>query len=842
MGVIARLLTAFLCFAVTVPFAGALSWAQGTQNTASQHAPPVALSTLLPSQLLLVPLFVNGRFQRELQALLPTLDKPLTFEGDAFVAVAERGLRDDLLAELRSRIDAGGFLNLTDLTAIGINARFDDSQLRLILDVPPSLLRPQLIELQRHAPLKGADPVLGPDGFSAFVNARSSLDIVHETHATGTAPGPQPLLLNFDGAFNPGPFVVEWVGSYDQGRDRPWHRGDISAVFDEPSNAWRTRLGDLSYPTTGFQSFVAAGGLTFAKNFDLQPYRVTQPTVRGSFFLVQESKVEVLVNNVVVRTFRLQPGPYDIRDFPLSSGINDAKLRITDPTGQVQVLDYPSVVDSSMLAQGEHEFSYSLGLPSTTVDGWRRYDGATAALSVFHRFGFTDQLTLGANFQGNRLQQMAGVEGVWATALGVFDMDLAWSRVDSHGNAMAARVGFRREDRTMSRDWQRVWGLSAEFKGRDFAPLGTLSPDNGTALDLSARVSQQFPYNVSVGLGTSYQIGRRGQRDADSQNVFVSKAWTTGINANLNLDRRRMTTGEVDLTMFLSLDVPLYDGGQKLTTTHDTNSRSTRAQWERRAPTAVGGVDAEVVVERDSDSREVSGELDYRGTRGRATLSHDIARPRNSGDIGIHDRRTTLRLESALVFAKGRFAVGRTVTDSFALLAPHPTLDGQTIGVNPIEDTDYLARIDALGNAVLPELGSYRVSNVTIDAPDVPQGLELGPQRMQVQPTYKSGILIEVGTGATVFVLGRIIDPDGTVVALQAAEIVSLNQKGGEPILTFTNRSGRFAAEGLRPGRYLFRPYATPDRSIVFEIPEGTVGRYDMGKLERPPAPADDAW
>lgn len=801
-----------------------------------KEVPRVGAPEAAAGRSLIVPLFINGRFQRELRALIPAAGEALRFEGQAFLAIAERGLKEALMADLAFRQDKGGYLSLDDLKALGMTAEFDVAQLRLVVEVPVDLMRPQLIELQRRTPTTTADPLRQPDAFSAYVNARGAVEYIHEIQSATTGPGSQPVLVNFDGAFNPGSFVLEWAATYDQDRDNRWQRDDVSVVFDQPENAWRTRLGDLSYPTTGFQSFVAAGGITFAKNFDLQPYRVTQPTVRGSFFLKQESKVEVLVNNVVVRTLRLQPGPYDIRDFPLQSGINDAKLRITDPTGQVQIINYPTVVDSTMLAPGEHEFSYSVGFPSATRNGFRRYDGALGALSLFHRYGVGDTLTLGANFQGNHLQQMAGVEGVWAVPLGVFDADLGFSRVDGHAEAMAARLGFRRDDHTQASGWQRVWSLSAEFRSPDFATLGTLAPDNGIAWDFTARVSQHFPGDISVGLGGTYQIGREERRDTDSQNIVVTKAWDSGVSASLHLERQRHSGGDAEGTVFVSLNIPLADNRQRLTATHDSDGRTSRLQWERNSPVAAGGVDAEVAVERAIDTYDLSGELTYTGQRGRATLTHDVTSPRTDGNGDLRDRRSSMRLETSLVYAGGRFGIGRPVSEAFALLAPHPTLQGQEIGINPMEDT-HTASIDAWGNAVWPELGAYRQAVAEIDAPEVPQGLEIGPHRYQLLPGYKSGILIEVGTGATVFVLGDVADADGSPVTLAAAEIVSRDKPQAEPILTFTNRAGRFAAEGLRPGKYLLRLYATPDRPIAFEVPEGTVGRFDMGRLTRPAAP-----
>ena len=141
---------------------------------------------------------------------------------------------------------------------------------------------------------------------------------------------------------------------------------------------------------------------------------------------------------------------------------------------------------------------------------------------------------------------MAGAEAVWAMFLGVVDVDVGWSRADGYAGAPAARLGFRREDHTRTHAWQRVWSLSMEFKGEDFAPLGTTAPANNIAWDFTARVSQQFPHGISVGIGGTYQIGRESRRNTDNQNIVISKSWDSGVTANLHLDRERKTDGDAE--------------------------------------------------------------------------------------------------------------------------------------------------------------------------------------------------------------------------------------------------------------------------------------------------------
>ncbi|MHC5731259.1 MAG: fimbria/pilus outer membrane usher protein, partial [Nostoc sp.] len=115
-----------------------------------------------------------------------------------------------------------------------------------------------------------------------------------------------------------------------------WVRNDLRLVHDAPDQALRYVIGDLSVPISGYQSSRPLLGVAVARNFSLQPYRVTRPISQFEFFLETPSKVEVFINGLPVQTLQLPGGRQDIRDLPLSGGINDVQLIITDAVGRVQ--------------------------------------------------------------------------------------------------------------------------------------------------------------------------------------------------------------------------------------------------------------------------------------------------------------------------------------------------------------------------------------------------------------------------------------------------------------------------------------------------------------------------
>src|SRR6185436_5651936 len=219
--------------------------------------------------------------------------------------------------------------------------------------------------------------------------------------------------------------------------------------------------------------------------------------------------------------------------------------------------------------------------------------------------------------------------------------------------------------------------------------------------------------------------------------------------------------------------------------------------------------------------------------RAEASLAQDITTP--SSPAEQVDSRTRFRFGTALVYADGQLALSRPVRDSFAIVAARPEIEGQKIGIDPVREV-YLAKIDRWGPAVVPDLNPYLVRKLSIDAPDLPPGYELGSGVYTVRPTYRSGTVIRVGTGATVLLGGLLETQDGAPISLQGGEIISL---GDAPKTTefFTNRRGKFNIEGLNPGAYEMRLFGEPPTSVKFEIPKGKAGFYDIGTLRLTPHP-----
>ena len=374
--------------------------------------------------------------------------------------------------------------------------------------------------------------------------------------------------------------------------------------------------------------------------------------------------------------------------------------------------------------------------------------------------------------------------------------------------------------------------VSARFDGAD--PEDDFDDDddevlNDTALDLSVNYSQSLLWSLRGSLGAAYGFGRGDE--GDRATVTTSVSGPLGRRASWLLSGRYLRDEDSDddgVNVLASVNIPLgYN--QDVSVSADSTDNEVRGTYAYRGGSRVGSYGASVGLARsDSEDLSLEASADYIGNRFRAAVDHDTRFTELDGEDRINTTR--LRAETALAFAGDKVAIGRPVTDSFAIISTHPTLEDRDVYADPSEDGD-LATSDWLGPALVPSINAYNTQRLVYDVEDLPTGYDLGAGAFTLQPTYRSGYALEVGSAATVTVMGTLEDEGGEPVSLLAGQAVNKEDEDFEPVVMFTNRVGRFAISGLKPGAYELKLNTKDEKVIEFDVPEESVGLHRIGKL-----------
>ena len=724
------------------------------------------------------------------------------------------------------------YVEPADLVPIGLDLRFDRSRLALLVGTIPGQFRPV-----RALGREGRDdalpnlPVLEPADFSAYLNINTNLDYASDTDfrdpdffLSGAARFAD-VVLEYDGAFT------------DQfGEGYRFYRRGVRGVYDDETRQRRYSAGDLRVASSPILRTTFLGGVSVEKGrriFD--PFLPVARLGGREIFLDNQSTVEVLLNGETYQTFQLDPGRYDLADLPVQLGANDIQLSIVDSAGRRQLIDYNFFFEPLDLPAGEEEYSLAVGVLARNLTFEPEYTDNFAA-TAFYRRALSDNLILGGGLQVSEDIQVAALTASIVPQIvpGAFELEAATSTGDGQ-TGVAVRANYRFRAGSSFTD-SRQFSVNVDYESAGFQTLSDIVPVQFDLLSIGANYSQSLDERTYVNAGVIYT--RFGSRQDDRTTVFAD------VIRRLN-DRVRLTGGvEYGTSPFLRDDFGVRLGisvalGRSTRANADYRSRTEtfRANLSRGVDDEVGSIGYDIGFTDTRGQTSLDASATYIGNRFDARVLAITDGP----DIGSLDRRQNVRLQlgTSLAIADGTFGIGRPIFDSFAIFRPADAIsDIDVVSGRNLSDNRYDARSGFFGGAVQNDLVSYTSQGVQYDVADTDLGIDIGDGVAQVDPPYRAGYAVTVGSAYYLSATG-FVEAGGEPVALAGGSVRALNDEAFEPLPFFTNSAGRFAIVGLAPGgRY--EVVLNDGKRFVFDVPPDTRSLIRLGTVETTEAQAEE--
>ena len=716
--------------------------------------------------------------------------------------------------EVNSRLHAltGSLVDFAALKKIGIYCHFDEVKLEITIQLEGALqakrdfrIRPEREELP---------DLLAPSPFSGYINIRAN-----QTYQYPKADARNPFNANLGYVNNFQGTVLESGATYLEKSTYAWKRDDTRITRDFESSLLRGSAGDLSLLTTSFQNARSIGGLGFSRQFSIQPYATTRSLNRTELFLQHPSTIEIYVNNSYVNRIQVPGGPIQLSDFPLFSGMNKVDLKITDTVGKVEWINLNLLYDVQLLGEGVQQFAYQSGAPSTSFRQDRRYDTNNITNSLFHRIGLTDKLTIGANFQNDNNMWLSGEEFAFLTKAGLFSGEYALSHIPGISSS-AFRANYKSLDFRYGEDRTIRGALGTEYRGRRFATLGSLNSLNEYSWKHNASLSKSLSNITNLSLGLQYESNRLGGSDNRSLRTDLSsqlfKEWRSSISYTIS------KTNHFDHQVSILLTWVEKTGRYFGNLAYDYPAKSARADITRNPESAVGDYRLSAGVQTDPGSNQGNLSLEYAGERGTIRADHSTTRINEINGYRHSVNYSGITLGSAIVFASGKFALSRPVSDSFLLLGSKKFLSNIKIPVNAVNGAAETT-VNSLGPGVIPTLTAYNETPIYLNSSELPPGVSLGKEYYRVRPTYRSGSYVEIGGEGIVMVVGQLITPEGKGLNLAVGEVNNVRTPSNK-VSFFTNQNGQFVLENMAAGEIILHLDSDIYRDEIVKISEDQIG------------------
>jgi outer membrane usher protein len=715
--------------------------------------------------------------------------------GDALVPVAalkEAGLES--IGGRRETIEGEEYVSLQSLSP-NVTFSFNERDLKLAIKVSAALLPAVIRELQSPRP---AGVVYRRDS-SIFMNYalnaadRRQYDLFTETGATLG----RTLLYNTISMTPRGPA-----------------RGLTNITIDQQSSLRRWVVGDAFVGGAPLGGDGLVGGINISKEFTVDPYFVRYPMLSMSTPVATPSTVEVRVNGRLVRQEQVQPGRLDLRNLPLTTGQNDARVIVRDAFGGTQELSTSYYLTASVLARGVHEYQYSAGMMRTAL-GFDSWAYERPALFARHRVGVTDTVTLGGRLEAGRDLVSGGP---------TFNIRLPFGEVET--TAALSQNANRRGTAAL---------VSYMYAGRRMSGGGSIRMMTPTYTTLSLLPGAQRPISeasifAAVPVARRISVTMQHTRSAMSDSPLRLR---TALQATAQLFRRAdLVVSAAQLRdergpgTEVLVGMTVRVGGRTTSTisaTHDHDRLRTAIDLQQSLPASTGfgyqlRSESESGGSNLSGPANLSGVVQYQGRYGRYEMRREM--------VGA-TQRSNVSIAGALVAIGGGVYATRPVRGSYALVRVPGVKD-----VRGYASNQEVGRTDRGGNLFVPDLLPYYANHLTIADSDVPLDYEISKVDLTLAPPYRGGALALFPVQQVSRISGtiRIIDGGEQRPATYGEITVKTD---GEDAVSPIGSDGRFYFENLGTGRHAATvKYSGGSCPFTLVIPKSDDQVIELGTVE----------
>jgi outer membrane usher protein FimD/PapC len=726
----------------------------------------------------------------------------MTDDGDFLVRIED--LKKMGFSEVRGKIsvlEGEEFVSLGSME--GLKTVFEEKKLALELTADPRLLGKKTFALRYPRQTK----VYYPKDTGGFLNY--SLTYFARDSFTYDS-----TVLTNQLGFRVGDFLLLSDSSYThrRGEGGEFVRLMSNITYNGREDLKRVVLGDFFASSGELGSTLNMGGISFSKNYSIDPYFIKYPEIGFSGLASLPSELEVYRDGVLIRKERIAPGGFDLRDIPTYVGSGLIEVVLKDPFGREQRIKLPYYFSDILLKKGLHEYSYNVGFSREDFGTVSNHYKDFLFLG-FHRYGINDSLTTGIRAEASKKVLNLGLSSTYAIPwrLGVINASVALSDSKGGKDGMGGSVSYLYQGRNLS------FNLLLRSFTRDYSNIFIETTQDRTKYEASAGASYFSSTLGSFSLGfaaTHKYIG------LDEKNILASYSRNitdrSNVIANFKRDMENRTTElNISINYYFNHGVTASSSYQRM----DGNS-SERIQIVKSLPLGEGFGGRASFEANQAESKNFNNynlQLQYNAKYGQY-----------GAEFISTDRAETYSLTAAggFTFVKDTLDFSRPVQDSFAVVKV-----GDLKGVRVYVSNQEIGRTGSTGKVLIPNLGSYYENQISINDKDIPMEYTISEVMKYVSPPLRSGSYIEFGATKIQSFIGTLkVRVGQEIKPLEYIEFKLMVE--GKELLSPTGKGGEFYLENIKPGKYRGE-LKYLDKSHFFDIviPKSEDVLVDLGEI-----------
>ncbi|MBW2254515.1 MAG: fimbrial biogenesis outer membrane usher protein [Deltaproteobacteria bacterium] len=642
----------------------------------------------------------------------------------------------------------------------------DERTLTLHIDVPPDLLPGTTIRIRHQRP----ENIYEPEERSVLLNYGLSISGADDAFV-------QRVDLNHDLALREGPahFLTEGTLSY-AAESTAYVRLMSQIVWDDRVSLRRMTAGDFFARSGPLGSQVLLGGVSIARNPDIDPYLITYPTLELQGAAATPSEVDVYVDGLLIHRERISPGPFTLLNPSRFEGAGAIEVVIRDAFGREERIRQPFYMAEQLLERGTHEYSYDLGLIRREF-GTESFSYGDGALSAFHRYGLTDHVTVGMAAEATTafLNLSPRLSWKW-NSYGNFDLSVAGSTGTEAHRGWAAGIEYHYLNRFLT------WGLRLHGFTPHYARLQTTFDDDRPRFQAHIRLGVFVPK-----LGSLSLMQETNWLYAGDDREVTTLSYSGRVTRDLSLYAHLRHYEKDEPETSFQLDLLYYPWRRVRTSAGYRESGAARAVTvgvKDNPPLGEGyGYWADLDWSQTGDAHSFSFSPGGQWNNPYSIVRGDVEVSYIDGKVVPAYRAS---LSGALSWVGRRPRASRPIRDGFAVVKV-----GELRDIRVMRNSNVIGTTNRRGEIVVPELTSFYDNQVSVRGEDVPIEFALSSMEQYVSPPQRGVACVVFNAAHIQPVIGRLQVRDGT--GTSALEYQEFTVRAGDVVLqTQTAYQGEF--------------------------------------------------
>ncbi|MCT7951350.1 fimbria/pilus outer membrane usher protein [Ancylothrix sp. C2] len=556
-------------------------------------------------------------------------------------------------------------------------------------------------------------------------------------------------------------------------------RGLTNLTLRNPDALNRWVVGDTFTQMGNLGGSSLIGGISFTRDFSLDPYLTTTQPFGLQGAVTTPSTVEVYSNGVLLRREQLPPGQFELRNLPIPAGSSTTRLIIRDAFGREQEITTPFYFSPGILQVGLSDYSFNLGFIRNSLNESFSYD--SLAFSSRYRQGLTDSLTAGMRLEATSNLISGGGDMTLRTSLGTFDLAAAAS--SSEGlNGYAGLLGYS----------YIATGFSFSGAVRTFSSHYAHSSLDTTTdrplLETSVQVG--LPLGNIGSLTAQYSASKLRDEDEfrNRLSLFSSIRVAPKMNVFISASQANQPSQGLDNSLYVGLSYFFGNNTSGSIGYQNQNDQATITASLENPLSSNNGFGYRLRAQTQNEVNTNDATLLYQTNFGRYELNYY-----NAGD----NNSLSLNAAGGVAWIGGSPFLSRPLENSYVLVRV-PGIEGVRVYLNNNE----VGRTNSQGNLVVTNLLPYYSNRISITTEDIPLNYTIDKSSQNVAVPTRAGGIVEFGLVKVQNFVGKILIEDATGKSISPSYGELRVKVGDKEMMSPLGNLGEFYLENILPGKY----------------------------------------